>query len=123
MAVEVPPSVQAIVDRMLARCAALSQGGVGAGIVSPTAARPGPSTVVSNGGSAGPQDAHDDPGRSLPANAESIPRPSLPSVSSAAHLQLLGLGRFPVVTSSLTLLKLLDEYLVLQVMLLTDTSQ
>ena len=117
VAVEVPPSIQAIADRMVAKCAAANDYN-SSPTPSPTAS---PSKVVMTmplPTSSSVPHREDSGGASsngpprLPAS-DSAPLPP-PVPSASAQLQLLGRG-FPVVTSSLILLKLLDEYLVLQV--------
>ena len=102
VAVEVPASVQAIADRLLARCASLSQGGI-----SPSSSAPAVASTRGEGRAADGQNAADGEAAGASSSAAA-------SVASAAQLHLLG-RRFPVVTSSLILLKLLDEYLLLQV--------
>jgi hypothetical protein len=88
-AVEVPGSIQAIVNRLMVRCTAK---GDDAGT-----ALSAPEEVWSS-------------------NMESAKGETQEGglVTSSAQLQLLG-RKFHVVTSSLILLKLLDEYMVLQV--------
>ena len=114
--VEVPASVQAIADRLLARCAALSQGGGGGGGSSSPSSSSAPAAVATRGEGVARdgQNASDKEAAGTPSSASAAAALSSSVAASAAQLHILG-RRFPVVTSSLILLKLLDEYLLLQV--------
>ena len=115
------------------RCASMAQGGglrvEGSTSAALTALKPAggvakpfpadeaaaPPVASLSGSSAGPSEGRDvSPQPHAPSSSNGGAASVPPRTASLAHLRLLD-RRFPVVTSILILLKLLDEYLVLQV--------
>ena len=114
VAVDVPPSVQVIADRLMAKCVSAASSWAGGEANSPGTTSPMklPSSASAPYHPSSTHAARPGGPTALPASV-SVPA-TPPNGMASGQLQLLG-RRFPVVTSGLILLKLLDQYLELQV--------